>query len=78
MVSLLSVSGGLGLLLTLLLGGVALVAFVFWIWMLVDAITNKVLSTGEKVVWVLVIIFLHFLGALLYLLVGRGKRLSTS
>lgn len=78
MVSLLSVSGGLGLLLTLLLGGVALAAFVFWIWMLVDAITNKVLSTGEKVVWVLVIIFLHFLGALLYLLVGRGKRLSTS
>jgi len=48
-------------------------AFVFWIWMLVHAITNKGLSDVEKIVWVLVVFFLHFLGALIYFFVGRPK-----
>jgi len=47
--------------------------FVFWIWMLVDCIKNTRLSETEKVVWVLVIIFLHALGALIYMLAGRDK-----
>ena len=41
--------------------------------MLIDAILNKSLSGTEKIVWVLVIIFLHFLGALIYYLVGKGR-----
>jgi hypothetical protein len=48
-------------------------ACVFWIWMLVDCIGNSRLSTGEKVGWVLVIIFLHALGALIYYLLGSGR-----
>jgi hypothetical protein len=48
-------------------------AFVFWIWMLVDCIGNRRLTTSEKVVWVLVIFFLHALGALIYYLVGSGR-----
>ena len=48
---------------------------IFWIWMLVDAIRNKGLSDGEKVGWVLAIVFLHFLGSLLYFFIGRPKRL---
>ena len=47
--------------------------FVFWIWMLVDCIKNPRLSDTEKIVWVLVIVFLHALGALIYLLAGRDK-----
>lgn len=49
-------------------------AFIFWIWMLVDAIQNKGLSDGEKVGWVLVIILLHFIGGLLYFFIGHPKR----
>ena len=45
--------------------------FVFWIWMLVDCIKNPRISDTQKVVWTLVIIFLHFLGALIYLVAGR-------
>jgi hypothetical protein len=56
------------------LGLVALALFVFWIWMLIDAIQNKGLTDGEKIGWVLAIVFLHFLGGLLYLLIGRPKR----
>ena len=52
----------------------ALLAFVFWIWMLISAIQNKGLTDGEKVGWVLAVVFLHFLGALLYFFIGRPKR----
>jgi membrane protein implicated in regulation of membrane protease activity len=52
----------------------ALGLVVFWIWMLVDAIQNKGLSDGEKVGWVLAIVFFHFLGSLLYFFIGRPKR----
>jgi hypothetical protein len=51
----------------------AIAAFIFWIWMLVDCIKNTRLGETEKVVWVLVIIFLHALGALIYLLAGRDR-----
>ncbi|MSU59790.1 MAG: PLDc_N domain-containing protein [Pedosphaera sp.] len=45
----------------------------FWIWMLVHAIQNKGLNETEKIVWVLVIALVHFLGALIYFFVGRPK-----
>ena len=48
--------------------------FAFWVWMLVDCLTNQGLPGTEKLVWVLVIVFTHFLGALIYLFVGRPKR----
>ena len=51
-----------------------LALFVFWIWMLISAVQNKGLSEGEKIAWVLVIVFVHFLGALLYFFVGHPKR----
>ncbi|HTK09992.1 MAG TPA: PLD nuclease N-terminal domain-containing protein [Ktedonobacteraceae bacterium] len=44
---------------------------VFWIWMLVDCLNNKGLSDATKAVWVLAIVFTHFLGAFCYLLIGR-------
>jgi len=53
---------------------IVLALFGFWIWMLVSAIQNPGLSEGEKVAWVLVVIFLHWLGALVYFFVGHPKR----
>jgi len=47
--------------------------FAFWIWMLIHAIQNKGLSEGEKIAWVIVLVFVHFLGALLYFFIGRPK-----
>jgi len=55
---------------------VAIVSFIFWIWMLVSAVKNKGLSEGERIAWVLIIVLLHWLGALLYLVVGFPKRKS--
>lgn len=52
---------------------VALV-FVFWIWMLIDALMRK--KFQDKLIWILVIIFLHFVGALIYyfLVYKKAKR----
>ena len=49
----------------------AIVLGIFWIWMLIDALTNARLDSTMKVVWACVIFFLPFLGALAYLLLGR-------
>ena len=62
------------LLLILFIAGVSLALTAFWIWMLVDAIQNKGLTDGEKIGWVLAIVFFHFIGSLLYLFIGRPKR----
>jgi len=62
-----------GILAFLIIGAIVLVSFVFWIWMLIHAVTNKGLGDGEKVAWVLVILFTHFLGALIYFFVGRPR-----
>jgi len=52
---------------------IGLAVFAFWIWMLIHAITNKGLRDTEKILWVLVIFFLHFIGALIYFFIGRPK-----
>jgi hypothetical protein len=66
---------GLGVLFLIMLClGLGLALTVFWIWMLVSAIQNKGLTDGEKVGWVLAIVFLHFIGSLLYLFIGHPKR----
>ena len=38
---------------------IILAMLAFWIWMLISAIQNKGLTEGEKVAWVLVVLFLH-------------------
>jgi hypothetical protein len=55
--------------------GLLLVAlsFAFWIWMLVDCVTNTSLTDTEKILWFLLIFFLHFVGALIYYLVGKKR-----
>lgn len=45
-----------------------------WLWMLIHAITNRGLRDGEKIMWVLLIIFLQCLGPLLYFFIGRPKK----
>jgi len=60
------------IILPLLLVGLAL--FVFWIWMLVDCATKEPSQGNDKIIWILIIIFAHWLGALIYFLVRRPER----
>lgn len=62
-----------GLFFVLLSAAIGLAGCIFWIWMLVHAITNKGIGDGEKIAWVLVIIFLPVIGCILYFFIGRPK-----
>ena len=53
---------------------IVVATFIFWIWMLVSAVQNKGLTDGEKIAWVLVLVFVHVLGAILYFFIGHPKR----
>ncbi len=53
---------------------IVLALVVFWIWMLVDCATKEPSAGNDKVVWILVIIFTHWIGALIYYLVRRPQR----
>lgn len=49
----------------------AIVLGLFWIWALIDALTNSSLDGALKLVWACVIFFLPFVGALAYVFIGR-------
>jgi len=46
---------------------------IFWIWMLIVAATKE-RSTGDKILWVLIIIFTHVIGAAIYYFVRYAPR----
>ena len=50
-------------------------ALIFWIWMLIDCAINEP-GGANKIVWILVILFAHFIGAAIYFLVRRSRRRS--
>jgi hypothetical protein len=43
----------------------------FWLWMLIDAVRREFDNPGFKILWIAVIFFLHFLGAVVYYFAGR-------
>ena len=62
--------GGIALLFGIVL---SIAAFVFWILMLVDSINRKFKKRDERIIWVLVIVFTHIIGALIYYFVVKRK-----
>ena len=49
---------------------------IFWIWMIVDCATREPSEGNDKIIWILIIIFTHWIGALIYFLVRRPKRIQ--
>src|SRR5204862_1385389 len=50
-----------------------------WIWALIDCIQvpdDGLYESGNKLVWVLIIVFLNVIGAILYLAIGRPRGVS--
>lgn len=64
----------LPLLLMLVFVPVVLLLLAFWVWMLVDCATKEPSAGNDKVIWILVIIFTHWIGALIYYFVRRPER----
>jgi H+/Cl- antiporter ClcA len=49
---------------------------IFWIWAILDCARYESPADNDKIVWILIILLLHWVGALLYTLVRRPQRLS--
>lgn len=47
---------------------------VFWIWMIFDCVKNEPSTGNDKVVWLLLLIFTHWIGALIYFFVRKAPR----
>jgi len=61
----------------LMLLAIGLGGFILWVWTLIDCITNEPEEGNERIVWVVVIAVAQLIGALIYLIVRRPKRLAT-
>lgn len=64
-----------GILLSSFLMVFVVFSFVLYIYVLVDILKHEFIGY-YKVIWILVIIFFPILGALLYLVFGRSKRIK--
>ena len=65
--------GAIACIISLVFGLVALAAFAFWLWMLIDCATKCPSADNKKLIWILVIIFTHAIGAIIYYFVQRPK-----
>ena len=50
---------------------IGIAATIFWLWASIDALTHEP-TTNDKILWFLVIFFLHFIGAIVYFVVRKG------
>jgi hypothetical protein len=55
---------------------VGLALSVFWLWMLVDCLAKEPSAGNEKLLWAVVILLTHALGALLYYVIRRPQRIK--
>jgi len=51
-------------------------ASVFWVFMIIECATKEPASGNDKLIWILVIIFTHWIGALIYYFVRRPQRIA--
>ena len=60
----------------LLLLALVLGASVFWVCMIIDCATKEPARGNEKIIWILIIILTHWIGALIYYFVRRPQRIA--
>jgi hypothetical protein len=57
------------------IGLVGILGSIFWIWMIIDCATNEPSINNDRLMWLLIIIFVHLVGALIYYFVRRPERI---
>jgi Phospholipase_D-nuclease N-terminal len=59
------------------IGFICIFGTIFWIWMIVDCATNEPSEGQDKIMWILIIVLTHFIGACIYFFVRRPARKRT-
>ena len=54
---------------------IGILGTIFWLWMRIDCAMNEPAEGNGKLIWILVILFAHFLGAAIYFLARRPDRI---
>lgn len=47
---------------------------IFWLAMIIECATKEADTGNSKIVWIIILVFTHFIGALLYYFVRRPER----
>ena len=58
-----------------IIGLIALLGTIFWMWMIVDCALNEPPEGTNKVMWLVIIVFLSLIGAAMYYIVRRPERM---
>jgi cytochrome c oxidase assembly factor CtaG len=66
----------LTMILHLLIAALVLGASVFWVLMIIECATKEPTGGNDKLIWILIIIFTHWFGALIYYFVRRPQRIA--
>jgi Phospholipase_D-nuclease N-terminal len=72
-------SSGAALMVVFLLFGIA--GTVLWIWAIVDVVRvtdESMFKAGNRLIWVLIVVLAGFVGALVYLFVGRPAKVAAA
>jgi len=52
---------------------IGLLGFVLFLWALIDVIRRQFTNPNDKILWIVLILFLGVIGPILYLIIGRKK-----
>ena len=67
---------GFGILVFVFFAVLGIGGTILWVWMLIDCATKEPSEGNDKIIWMLVILLTHAVGALVYLLVRRPQRIQ--
>jgi hypothetical protein len=62
--------------LVIIFGLVGILGFALWLWSLIACIRNRYLSDNNRLIGILLIVFLNLLGSLVYLFLPRETELQ--
>jgi prolipoprotein diacylglyceryltransferase len=54
---------------------IGLLSFIFWIWILIDCTKKETDIGNTRLIWVIIIVLTYIVGAFLYYIIRRPKRL---
>ena len=60
----------------LVFGVIGILGTIFWIWMLIDCVTKETDEGNSRLIWVLIIVLTHLIGAIIYYFVRKQKRVA--
>jgi hypothetical protein len=43
---------------------------------IIDIVKSEFKNQNDKLIWILIVVFIHFIGAILYFAVGRNQRIN--